>query len=49
MKEGQIQVKGNENIFNKFTGENFPDLKKHIPIKMQEGGIQDKKHNPYIT
>ena len=48
VQEEQIHMKGNENIFNKFTGENFPDLKKDMPIKVQKGYIKDKKtQSPY--
>lgn len=36
-REGEeSQVKGTENTFNKITGENFPNLKKDIPVKVQE-------------
>jgi len=30
------QLKGPENIFNKIIGENFPNLKKEMPISLQE-------------
>jgi hypothetical protein len=30
------QLKGPENIFNKITEENFPDLKKELAINVQE-------------
>ena len=29
------QIKGPENIFNKIIEENFPNLKKELPIKVQ--------------
>ena len=34
--EGELQLKGPENMFNKFIEENFPSLRKHIPMKVQE-------------
>ena len=30
------QFKGPENIFNKITEENFPNIKKEMPINIQE-------------
>ena len=37
VEEGEeIQLKGPENIFNKIIEENFPNLKKDIPMKVQE-------------
>ena len=30
------QIKGLENIFNKIIEENFPNLKKNMPINIQE-------------
>ena len=37
VEEGEkLQTKGPENIFNKITEENFPNLKKDIPMKVQE-------------
>ena len=36
-KEGkEVQLKSTENIFNKIIKENFPNLKKDMPIKIQE-------------
>ena len=36
-KEGEeAQLKGAEIIFNKITEENFPNLKKTMPMKVQE-------------
>ena len=32
----KTQVKGTENIFNKIIEENFPNLKKMMPIEVQE-------------
>jgi hypothetical protein len=31
-----VQAKGMHNIFNKITSENFPNLEKTMPIKVQE-------------
>jgi hypothetical protein len=31
-----VQAKGNQNIFNKIITENFPTLKKVLPIQVQE-------------
>ncbi|KAL6088433.1 hypothetical protein STEG23_022858 [Scotinomys teguina] len=37
IEEGEeYQLKGTENIFNKIIEENFPNLKKESPIKIQE-------------
>ena len=37
VEEGEeLQLKGPENIFNKTIEENFPNLKKDIPMKVQE-------------
>ncbi|OPX54009.1 RBD-like domain-containing protein [Oceanospirillum multiglobuliferum] len=37
IEEGEeYQLKGTENIFNKIIEENFPNLKKEIPMKIQE-------------
>ena len=35
IEEGEIQLKGTENIFNKVVEENFPNLKKDMPMKIQ--------------
>ena len=32
----EVQLKGTENIFNKNIEENFPNLKKDMPMKVQE-------------
>jgi hypothetical protein len=32
----ELQAKGIGNIFNKITAENFPNLKKKMPIQVQE-------------
>ena len=36
IKEGEVQLKSTENIFNKIIEENFPNLKKDMPMKIQE-------------
>ena len=37
VEEGEeLQLEGLENIFNKIIEENFPNLKKDIPMKIQE-------------
>jgi len=48
------QLKGSVNIFNKIIKENFPNLKKEIPINIQEAyrtpnGSNDQKRSPPIT
>ena len=30
----ELQLKDRENIFNKIIGENFPNLKKNIPMEV---------------
>ena len=49
--EGELQIKGPENIFNKIIEENFPNLKNDIPIKVQEAyrtpnRLDQKKKSP---
>jgi hypothetical protein len=34
-KRKDSQLKGTENIFNKIIGDNFPNLKKEMPINVQ--------------
>ena len=34
--EGEVQLKGTENVFNKIMEENFPNLKKVMHVKIQE-------------
>lgn len=50
-KGEEIEVK--ENIFNKITKENFPNLKKVMPIKVQEAykipKRMDQKKRPLST
>ena len=36
IEEGEVQLKGTENLFNKIIGKNFPYLKKDMPMKIQE-------------
>jgi hypothetical protein len=36
IKEEELQVKGTGNIFNKIIAEYFPNLKKEMPIQIQE-------------
>jgi hypothetical protein len=36
IKEGEVQAKGTQNIFNKIITENFPNLEKVMPIQIQE-------------
>ena len=54
VEEGEdLQLKGSENIFTKIIEENFPNLKKDIPMKVQEAYItlnrldQKKIPSPY--
>lgn len=35
-KGKETQIRGTENIFNKFIEERFPNLRKDIPIKVQK-------------
>ena len=49
VEEGELQLKGPENIFNKIIEENFPNLKKDIPMKVHEpyrtpSRLDQKKH-----
>ena len=48
----KFQLKGPVNIFNKIIEENFPNLKKEMPIKIQEAyRIPDgtRKEIPLVT
>ena len=51
-KGEKFQLKGPENIFNKIIEENFPNLKKDIPMKVQETystpNRLDQKKNPLV-
>jgi hypothetical protein len=46
---GRNQIKGNENIFSKIINNNFPNLTKEMPIKIQEAyktsNSQNQKKN----
>jgi hypothetical protein len=45
------QLKGSVNIFNKIIEENFPNLKKEMPINIQEAyrtpNVLDQKRNTF--
>ena len=47
------QLKGPVNILNKITEENFPNIKKEMPMNVQEASRKpnrlDLKENPLIT
>jgi uncharacterized coiled-coil protein SlyX len=49
-KNDDFQLKGTANIFNKIIGENFPNLKKEMPMNKQEAyrtpNRLDQKRNP---
>ncbi|KAL6080965.1 hypothetical protein STEG23_016230 [Scotinomys teguina] len=55
IEEGEeYHLKGTENIFNKIIEENFSNLKKELPMKIQEAyrtpnRLDQKKKNPLIT
>ncbi|KAL6088545.1 hypothetical protein STEG23_002640 [Scotinomys teguina] len=54
IEEGEeYHLKGTENIFNKIIEENFPNLKKELPMKIQEAyrtpNRLDQKKNPLAT
>ena len=36
IEEGEVQLKSIENMFDKIIEENFPNLKKDMPMKIQE-------------
>jgi hypothetical protein len=44
-KDRDSQLKGPENIFNKIIEENLPNLKKEMPINIQEAGIKGMCHH----
>ena len=51
VEEGELQMKGQKNIFNKIIEENFPNLKNDIPMKVQEAyrtlnRLDQKKRHP---
>ena len=37
IEEGKVQFKGTENIFNSIIEENFSNLKRDMPMKVEEG------------
>ena len=45
-EEGEVQLKSTENIFNKIKEENFPNLKKDMPMKVQEAQRIPTRLNP---
>ena len=50
----ELQIKGTGNMFNKIIEENFPKLKKDIPMKVQvayrtPNGLDQKKKAPHHT
>ena len=48
IEEGEEnQLKVTENIFNKIMGENFPNIKKGIPMKVQKVYRTTKTLNPH--
>ncbi|KAL6033465.1 hypothetical protein STEG23_020280 [Scotinomys teguina] len=48
IEEGEeYQLKGIENIFNKITEENFPNLKKEMPMKEEEPYLDDTQRMLY--
>jgi phosphatidate phosphatase PAH1 len=52
IEEGEVQAKGIHNMFNKIITENFPNLKKVMPIQVQEASrttnkLDQKKTSPY--
>jgi hypothetical protein len=44
-----VQAKGIHDIFNKIIAENFPNLEKDIPIKVQEASRTPNRHNQNRT
>ncbi|KAL6081673.1 hypothetical protein STEG23_005580 [Scotinomys teguina] len=46
IEEGEYQLKCTENIFNKIIEENFPNLNKEIPIKIQEAHRTPNRLDP---
>jgi hypothetical protein len=50
IEEGEeVKVKGIGNIFNKRIAENFPNLKKEIPIQVQETSRTPNRHDQNRT
>ena len=52
-EEVKVQRESTENIFNKIIEENFPNLKKDMPMKIQEAyrtpNRLDQKKSPVAT
>jgi hypothetical protein len=44
-----LQAKGICNIFDKIVAENFPSLKKEMPIQVQEASRTPKRHDQTRT
>jgi hypothetical protein len=44
-----LQVKGIHNIFNKMTAENFPNIKKEMPIQVQDAFRTPNRHDQNKT
>jgi chromosome segregation ATPase len=50
IEEGEeVQAKGIYNIFNKIITENFPNLEKVMPIKVQEASMSPNRHDQNRT
>jgi hypothetical protein len=49
IEEEEVQAKGIHNIFNKIITENFPNLKKVLPIKVQEASRTPNRHDQNTT
>jgi hypothetical protein len=50
IEEGkEVQAKGIHNIYNKMIAENFPNLKKEMPIQIQEVSRTPNTHNQNRT
>jgi hypothetical protein len=49
IEEGKVQTKGIHNIFNKIITENFPNLKKVLPILVQEATSTPNRHDQNRT
>ena len=46
IEEGEVQLKSTENIFNKIIEESFPNLKKDMPMKIQEAYRSPNRLDP---
>jgi hypothetical protein len=50
IEEGkEVQAKGIHNVFNKIITENFPNLKKELPIQVQEASRTPNRHDQNRT